>query len=106
YERRHRIADFKTPLTSAQFAETFPALLRRHGYRSGFIGKWGLGEPLPGAEYDFFRGFPGQGSYFPKGKFGQPGEHLTAKQAAQAVEFLEGCTPDKPFVLQISTKAP
>ena len=106
YERRHKVADFKTPLTKQQFARTFPALLRRHGYRTGFIGKWGLGDPLPAAEYDFFRGFSGQGSYFPPGKFGVPGEHLTAKQAAQAVEFLDGCSNGSPFLLQVSTKAP
>jgi arylsulfatase A-like enzyme len=106
YERRHKIADFKTPLTKEQFARTFPALLRQHGYRTGFIGKWGLGDPLPATQYDFFRGFSGQGDYFPKGKAGAPGEHLTAKQAAQAVEFLEGCSAASPFLLQISTKAP
>jgi arylsulfatase A-like enzyme len=106
YERRHKIADFKTPLTKEQFDRTFPALLRKHGYRTGFIGKWGLGDPLPTADYDYFRGFPGQGDYFPKGMAGVPGKHLTAKQAAQAVEFLQGCSAAAPFLLQISTKAP
>jgi arylsulfatase A-like enzyme len=106
YERRHKIANFATPLTKEHFAHTFPALLRQHGYRTGFIGKWGLGAPLPAAEYDYFRGFPGQGDYFPKGKLGVAGEHLTARQAAQAVEFLDGCSAGSPFLLQISTKAP
>jgi arylsulfatase A-like enzyme len=105
YERRHGIADFKTPLTATQFAATFPALLRRNGYRTGFVGKWGLGEPLPHAEYDVFDGFPGQGAYFAKGAEGK-GEHLTARQAAQAARFLEGCSAERPFHLQISTKAP
>jgi arylsulfatase A-like enzyme len=106
YERRHKIADFKTPLSKEQLARTFPVLLRRFGYRTGFIGKWGLGDPLPVDQYDFFRGFSGQGDYFPRGKVGVPGAHLTAKQAAQAVEFMESCSVDKPFLLQISTKAP
>jgi arylsulfatase A-like enzyme len=106
YERRHKIADFNTPLSKRQFDRTFPALLRRHGYRIGFIGKWGLGDPLPEHEYDFFRGFSGQGSYFPPDKFGFPGEHLTAKQAVEAVQFLQGGRPDVPFLLQISLKAP
>lgn len=106
YERRHKIADFATPLSKQQLSHTFPVLLRRHGYRTGFIGKWGLGDPLPADQYDFFRGFSGQGNYFPKGKAGVPGEHLTGKQAAQAVEFLQGCSAGSPFLLQISTKAP
>jgi arylsulfatase A-like enzyme len=106
YERRHKIADFSTPLSKKALDHTFPLLLRGHGYRTGFVGKWGLGDPLPADQYDFFRGFSGQGSYFPRGKFGVPGEHLTAKQAAQAVEFLEGCSERQPFLLEISTKAP
>jgi arylsulfatase A-like enzyme len=106
YERRHKIADFNTPLSKKALDHTFPFLLRGHGYRTGFVGKWGLGDPLPADQYDFFRGFSGQGSYFPPGKFGVPGEHLTAKQAVQAVEFLDGCSERQPFLLQISTKAP
>jgi arylsulfatase A-like enzyme len=106
YERRHKIADFKTPLSEHQLAHTFPVLLRQRGYRTGFVGKWGLADPLPADHYDFFRGFSGQGDYFPPGKAGVPGEHLTAKQAAEAVEFLEGCSTASPFLLQISTKAP
>jgi arylsulfatase A-like enzyme len=106
YERRHKIANFSTPLNPQQLAHTFPVLLRQHGYRTGFIGKWGLGDPLPVEQYDFWRGFPGQGNYFPRGKFGVPGEHLTAKQASQAVEFLSGCSAHTPFLLQVSTKAP
>jgi arylsulfatase A-like enzyme len=106
YERRHKIADFSTPLTKQQLARTFPILLRQRGFRTGFIGKWGLDDPLPAEQYDFWRRFPGQGDYFPKGKVGVAGEHLTAKQAAQAVEFLNGCSAASPFLLQISTKAP
>jgi len=44
YERRHRIGDFSTPLTAVQWAETYPALLRAAGYRTGFIGKFGVGD--------------------------------------------------------------
>jgi arylsulfatase A-like enzyme len=106
YERRHKIADFTTPLTSRQFAATFPAQLREHGYRTGFIGKWGLGDPLPRDRYDDFRGFSGQGRYFPPGKDAVGGEHLTAKQAVDAIKFLDSCSSGQPFSLQISTKAP
>ena len=43
YMRRHGIGDFGTPFTPAQWAETYPALLRQNGYRTGFIGKFGVG---------------------------------------------------------------
>src|SRR5690606_3969952 len=64
YERRHKINGFGTPLTAEQFAKTFPAVLRKQGYRTGIVGKWGLGGPLPVDEYDYFKGYKGQGRYF------------------------------------------
>jgi hypothetical protein len=38
WERRHRIHDFVTGLSAAQWNETYPARLRAAGYRIGFIG--------------------------------------------------------------------
>ena len=52
YTRRHRIADFTTPLDTAQWSETYPARLRQAGYRTGFIGKFGV-------EYYTFRSSAG-----------------------------------------------
>jgi arylsulfatase A-like enzyme len=105
YARRHGIHGFRTPLTAKQFAESFPGVLRKAGYRTGVIGKWGLGGTMPKDQYDYFKGFPGQGRYFPKGQSGKPGTHLTHKLGDQAVEFLNGCTDEQPFLLQLYTKA-
>ena len=105
YERRHRIVGFRTSYSKEQLANSFPILLRKNGYRTGIIGKWGIGGKQPKEEYDFWRGFPGQGRYFPKGKSGEAGEHLTQKLQSQALEFLEGCSTEKPFMLQLYTKS-
>jgi len=105
YERRHHIDGFRTPLSKRQLAESFPVRLRKRGYRTGFVGKWGLGGPLPKQAWDVFEGFSGQGRYFPKGQSGKPGTHITGKLRAQALRFLDGCTRDKPFLLQLYTKA-
>ncbi len=105
YERRHGIVDFRTPLTAEQFSQTFPALVRRHGYRTGLIGKWGLGGAMPKDEYDVFEGYSGQGRYYPKDKPAQPGEHQTHRLGDQAVAFLDGCNANEPFLLQLYTKA-
>jgi arylsulfatase A-like enzyme len=101
YERRHGIDDFVKDLSPSQWQPTFPARLKQAGYRLGFIGKWGVGRNMPEQEYDFWRGFPGQGRYFTPGD----DEHLTDKQARQALEFLDGCDGQRPFCLQISFKA-
>jgi arylsulfatase A-like enzyme len=102
YVRRHGIDDFAKTFTAEQWAETYPALLRRSGYRTGFIGKYGVGSVMPEAEFDCWRGFAGQGDYF------QPDSemHLTTVMGDQAIEFLHGGQANQPFCLSISFKAP
>jgi arylsulfatase A-like enzyme len=43
YERRHGIGNFSTPFSQDQWTATYPMLLRAAGYRTGFIGKFGVG---------------------------------------------------------------
>ena len=50
YERAHGYTFGTPPLSTAHMAESYPALLRTAGYRTGFIGKYGVrteGEPEP-----------------------------------------------------------
>ena len=59
--RRHGITDFRQPLSKEAFAQTYPAILRRAGYRTGYLGKYAIGNPkmhpaelaLPESEFDF-----------------------------------------------------
>jgi len=102
YARRHRVGDFATPLSPEAFAETFPAMLRKAGYYTGLVGKWGLGGAPPEDAFDFWEGFSGQGKYFAKG---DP-EHMTRKLARHALRFLREAPPDSPFLLCVSFKAP
>ena len=106
YARRHGVQDFNTPFSPAAFGETYPQMLRREGYRVGFIGKYGVGDNAPPSPdpFDYWKGFPGQGHYWPK----VPGRtvHLTDLMAEQAVEFLRGCSAVRPFSLSVSFMAP
>src|SRR5204863_9232579 len=43
YAARHRIVDFTTDFTDSVRLNNFPALLKRNGYYTGFIGKYGVG---------------------------------------------------------------
>src|SRR4051794_16893015 len=87
-ERTHGVSSFQRQLSQEAFNLTYPALLRKAGYRTGFIGKFGLGGKLPAEGFDYFKGFPGQGNYVQvvDGKT----VHLTDVMGDQALEFLEG----------------
>jgi arylsulfatase A-like enzyme len=110
YERRHRIGDFATPLTPDQWAQTYPALLRQNGYRTGFIGKFGVGDEKAIArtamEFDYWGGLPGQGGLFFIDPKDPTRTHATARMGGQALEFLRGQPANKPFCLSISFTAP
>ncbi len=102
YARRHKINDFATDFTPDAYARTYPMLLKMAGYRVGFIGKFGVGNKLPAASFDYWKGFPGQGAYFAKGET----VHLTRRMGDQALEFLQACKKNEPFCLSLSFKAP
>jgi arylsulfatase A-like enzyme len=110
YARRHRIGDFSTPFAPRQWTQTYPALLRSAGYRTGFIGKFGVGDARyiasRAVEFDYFRGLPGQAGEW----FISPNDpkqtHTTARFGDQALEFLDGCSKSQPFCLSISFNAP
>ncbi|MGH2507844.1 MAG: sulfatase family protein [Ktedonobacteraceae bacterium] len=125
YAGTHHIEDFKTPLNPEQVGNMYSSVLRRAGYHTGFIGKFGVGgtrgpyldylDPskqgyrteydatMPAFSFDYWEGFPGQGFYFPNGP---QGEHLTYIMRDQAIEFIEDAPRDKPFCLSISFKSP
>lgn len=101
YARRHGIADFKTSFTGAQWSNTYTMLLRSHGYRTGFIGKFGVGDAMPTNSFDYWDGFPGQGRYF---RSNDP-VHLTHKMGESGLKFLR-TRDNRPFCLSISFKSP
>lgn len=104
YTRSHGIESFQQPFEPDSFAWTYPAMLRKAGYHTGFIGKWGIGGPLPVDEFDYFTGFPGQGHFFHE----VDGEtrHLTSMLGDQSIDFLRNAPSEKPFCLSVSFKAP
>ena len=110
HERRHGIGNFKKPLSPEQWAATYPALLRQAGYRTGFVGKFGVGDAAAikakADAFDYWRGLPGQaGEYFIDPK-DPTHTHATARFGNQSLKFLRGCEPGKPFCLSLSFNAP
>ena len=107
WTRRHGINNFRTHFSEDALAQTYPMLLRQGGYRTGFIGKYGVGpkRDLPVDKYDYWKGFAGQGRYENKDNDGNY-KHLTKIMGEQAIEFLQGCSTEQPFCLSVSFKAP
>lgn len=105
YARRHGILDFETPFSDSALAQTYPLLLRNAGYRTGFIGKYGVGATPPAQVFDYWRGFPGHGNYAAQDSLGRA-IHLTDLMGDQMEDFLKNARPDQPFCLSVSFKAP
>lgn len=108
YVRRHGITGFATSFSEQALARTYPLLLRSAGYRIGCVGKHGVGRggDFPSDKYDVWFGCPGQCSpYERKDKNGNY-KHLTQLFGEQIIEFLDGCSKDKPFCLSVNFKAP
>jgi arylsulfatase A-like enzyme len=106
YGRRHNIWNFNTNFTDAAFEETYPMLLKKAGYNTGFIGKFGVGENAPKEKFNYWRGFNGQGEYSGKDAHGNP-LHLLKQTKGEITEFINlYANNKKPFFLQVSFKAP
>lgn len=109
--RRHGINDFHTPFSAAQWSDTYPKRLRDAGYRTGFVGKWGVGDKQAQVtamadEFDFFRGRPGQAGTLFIDPSDPQRRHTTEIMGSESLEFLDGCKAGQPFCLSISFNAP
>ena len=104
WERAHTYTFQRPPLGMEYVRASYPALLRRAGYRTGFVGKFGVkvDEGAAAEMFDVFR--PTSQPYLKEGR--AEGRHLTDINTDRAIEFLEGCTPGQPFCLSLSYWAP
>jgi arylsulfatase A-like enzyme len=104
YASTHGMNHFKTSLHADIISKSYPALLHDNGYKTGVLGKWGMG--IDGTEdiFDLFNAWANQGTYFHDTDSGKI--HNAEWLAIKAREFLESCTPDKPFCLTVCYKSP
>ena len=104
YAARHGIHDFKTPLSAAALAQTYPVLLRQNGYHTGFIGKYGVGDKVPDA-FDYNRATPQLTPQWVKDPAGKP-IHVVEQDTGYALEFLRTRPKDRPFCLSLCYRVP
>ena len=106
YERSHRYT-FGTPaISNPQTADSYPAVLRRAGFRTGFIGKFGVsvGAGETDKMFDVFRPL-NRSPYLKKQKDGSV-RHVEEIAGDHAIQFIKETKEGEPFCLSISFNAP
>lgn len=110
FERTHGYTFGKPPVPARFTDKSYPVVLRSAGYRTGFVGKYGVKMKASGAGkatetlFDFFKPLS-PGPYLKKQPDGTT-RHLTDIMGDTAVDFLRGSTPGQPFCLSVSFCAP
>lgn len=104
YVSTHGMNHFRTPIAPEVLDKSYPALLRRVGYRTGMLGKWGMGKAGTEQHFDVFKAWTRQGSYFHETDAGRI--HNSEWLARRTREFLESNPEDQPFCLTVCFKAP
>jgi arylsulfatase A-like enzyme len=112
YAHTHTIVDNSAPLPEG--LTFFPEYLQDLGYKTGFFGKWHMGntDDMPQPGFDQWVSFMGQGTYYdltlningervpqPKGSY--TSDNLTEK----ALDWLNSLDNNEPFMLYLSHKA-
>ena len=106
YERTHRYTFRNNPIQAVHWNQSYPVLLKQAGYRTGFVGKFGVGveEGAISQAFDDFAPLD-QPPYFKTQAEGTH-QHLTDIEGDRALAFLESCTDQQPFCLSLSFNAP
>ncbi len=110
------------PMHKATFQQSFPVLLRKAGYRTGFAGKFGFAvndgkgesdnsyDVLPMREFDSWAGGVGQTHYVTAknkylAEYADRYPHATRAYGAFAQDFIkQSATDDRPFCLALFLK--
>ncbi|NQT12518.1 MAG: sulfatase-like hydrolase/transferase, partial [Planctomycetes bacterium] len=105
HERTHRFTFGTPPISELHTGASYPAVLRKHGYRTGFIGKFGVGVAGDGksAMFDYFQPI-GRNPYLKKQPDGTL-RHESELAGDRAIEFLQSNPTDRPFCLSVSFNA-
>ena len=97
YERTHGYTFAKPPLARSFTDIGFPVLLRKAGYRTGLVGKFGVAvaEGVVSEMFDFtrFDGLPHVQT------IGGVERHMTEVEGDWVIDFLRGVEPGQPFCL-------
>ena len=94
---RHGIDRFLTPLSDKAIESTYPAILRKSGYHTGYVGKYGV-DRIKEGQFDFYREY--EGLHWMTDENGNT-VHVTQKNLNDALDFLKQRPVEKPFCLTV-----
>ncbi len=97
YMSRHNIREFGVPLSDNAFSQTYPYILRKAGYWTGYVGKYGVGK-IKENSFDFSTEYEGK-HWYPLAN--GDSIHVTERNIRDALEFLKTRPADKPFSLSV-----
>lgn len=105
FERTHQYTFEAPPIKDALVAASYPVLMKQAGYKTGFIGKFGVEVSAPALASMFDSFMPhGRAPYFTKLPDGTS-IHETDLAAKRAMEFLGEQKASQPFCLSVSFNA-
>lgn len=111
YTHNHGVTNNHTPLSAD--SATYASVLQQNGYRTGYIGKWHMGDQDERPGFDFSASFQGQGKFFncpvTVRKDGEKKQIIADKwiddaSADYAIDFLKE-NKDRPFLLTVGFKS-
>ncbi|SNR70791.1 Arylsulfatase A [Lutibacter agarilyticus] len=111
YERSHNY-NFQTGnIRDEYMANSYPILLRKNGYHTGFYGKFGVKYGDLESQFDEFEDydrnnrFPDRRGYYYK-TIDKDTVHLTRYTGQKALDFIDKTSSEQPFLLSLSFSAP
>lgn len=108
YEAKHNYTFGKPPIRTEFVDNSYPSQLKKAGYTTGFVGKFGVKiehkDSLLGQMFDYFKPSPQNAPYFVQLEDGTR-RHSAEVKGDQAVEFIKNQSAEQPFCLSMSFNA-
>ena len=101
WERSHKYTFGTPPIAFSMIEKSYPRLLREAGYRTGFVGKFGVNAGKGGTDQMFDSFVPLNRNKYWKPQPDGSQRHLTDITGDNAIEFVKSCSPEQPFCLSV-----
>ncbi|MEN8118606.1 MAG: sulfatase, partial [Bacteroidota bacterium] len=108
YECKHNYTFGKAPIKMEYVRHSYPYILKKAGYNTGFVGKFGVKiekqDSMLNELFDFYRLSPQNAPYFKKMPDGSQ-RHSAEIKGDQAIEYINKQSGEQPFCLSVSFNA-